>query len=134
MIRPCELHDIPWLLDLATGAYPPGTFDAIPTERWLSSLIAAHGFESLTARGEHGAGFATIFRPPWKPSELCCDIIHVFGDGHGGMEPVRVVAFLRDQAFERGCAKVYFGSSFDNVGPIARRLGARPLPKAWLME
>jgi hypothetical protein len=135
-IRPATSDDVPWLLDTAAEAYAvevPG-FDRAGAERWIRACLVDP--DTVVLRGTHTAAFAQVVRPPWDPMQPCMDLVHLYG-GRGDGEPwecVQVVAALDVIRKKRGCARMYIGSIYQDLEPIARRLGARRLGSLHVLE
>ena len=135
-VRPAIVEDVPWLVETATTAYAGLVegFDRNGAERWIRACIADP--DTVVMRGDTTAGFAQIVRCPWSPAFIEMDLIHLFGQADGSLpwEACKVVAALNDVRKERGCDKMYVGSIFADLEPIARRLGGRRLGSLYALE
>ena len=109
-------------------------FDRFGATRWVAACIADP--DTVVIRGEHTAGFAQIVRMPWAPLHPSMDLIHLYGQRNGGppWEACQVVAALNEVRQARGCGKMYVGSIYADLEPIARRLGGRRLGSLYVLE
>lgn len=135
-VRPATVEDVPWLVETAAEAYAfeiPG-FDRAGAERWVRACLVDP--DTVVIRGVHTAAFAQVVRPPWDPTRPCMDLIHLYGGRGNGpaWECVQVVAALDAIRKERGCVAFYIGSIYQDLEPIARRLGARPVGSLSVLE
>ena len=135
-VRPATVEDVPWLVETAATAYAglvPG-FDPAGAERWIRACLADP--DTVVLRGEATAGFAQVVRCPWSPTHTEMDLIHLYGQADGALpwEACNVVAALDEVRKERGCARMYVGSIYADLEPIARRLGGRRLGSLYALE
>jgi len=135
-VRPATADDVFWLVETAARAYGGLVegFDRYGTERWVRACLADP--DTVIMRGEATAGFAQVVRPPWAPSVPVMDLIHLYGhrDKPLPWEACNVVAALDDARKARGCSKLYIGSIYADLGPIAQRLGGRQLGSLYVLE
>lgn len=135
-IRRATADDAPWLVETADRAYRGLVegFDALGTERWIRACIADP--DTVVLRGEHTAAFAQVVRCPWSPTVTEMDLIHLFGHSPTALpwEACNLVAELNEVRKARGCARMYVGSIYADLEPIARRLGGRRLGSLYALE
>jgi len=135
-IRPATAEDVPWLVETATAAYAGLVegFEVAGTERWIKACIADP--DTVVIRGDATAGFAQVVRCPWSPTRTEMDLIHLFGTQSGALpwEACQVVAALDVARKTLGCARMYVGSIYADLEPIARRLGGRRLGSLYALE
>lgn len=133
VIRDVVKEDIPWVLDVARVAYKPliPDFQEEGARHWLEACLVDPTVIFL--RGIRTVAIAAVMRVPWT-KELACDLMQLFALPGGRMEPVAIVREVARRARAMGGARMFLGSVFADLTPIARRLGARTLSMSYVLE
>ena len=123
-IRIASATDIPWIIDLCLGIYPPGYFDPQAAWEWLARMIVSRKF--LVLCGRKSWLCVTITSPDYQPTIKEGAFLPVAG--HAGKELFIMTKIAVQWCFDQGAHKVYFGAvTGRDLGPLARYVGAVPV-------
>jgi hypothetical protein len=135
MIRRCTLDDVPWIVIQARLAYERlvEEYSDAGAEKWAIAVIQSE--KMIAMRGDKVVGLGTVLTMPWAPTYKFCDLTHLFrAPGKGVFEAFDVVKAIYQKCGEMGCRKMFIGSIFADLSPIAERLGGKPLNRMWVVD
>ncbi len=134
-VRDCSQDDIPFMLELGNERYAEleEGYEPEAAERWLRAVVGAPAV--IAVRGEESCAIAFIVWPTWTPSASYCDLGAICARKHlrHPLEPLRLLRAIDTKRRERGCSRFYIHSSFTDLAPFARRLGAVPLTQSYVV-
>lgn len=135
MIRDCTIDDVPWMGRLAAMRYVGMEEGYVPAaaEQWATRLIGQP--DVIAVRGEHSAAMAFVVRPAWAPGTAYCDLGMIWSEPKQTptFEPVRLLRAIDQRRRALGCSRFFLHSSFADLSPLARRIGAVQLAPSFVV-
>jgi hypothetical protein len=133
IIRDCTYDDIPWMVETAISAYDGWErFTPECGALWAKASIDSDAM--IVLRGQTHVAFANLMRLPWSPSVIVCYLVHLFGPKAWTLEPLHLVQAINERRKAAGASRFYIASIYQDLAPIGRRMGARPLTPDWVLE
>ena len=130
-VRVVTPDDIPWLHAVCAAAYQRGHYEPDAAEIWVRAMIASPAY--LVLRGRKAWMAATVSGLPYAPKYLVGRIVAVAGKASKELFAMAdiVAAWFR----RMGAKAIYLGTITGvDLGPIARRLGAKPNSPSYVVE
>lgn len=133
MIRTATVADIPAILAISRDSYTIVS-DWEQTEAWMHRMI--NHPDCMFVLSDNGYGVATLMAPFWAPGDLQGHMVILASrSGSSGMQGCALVRAMASWAKSRGAKVFRFGSETGiDLGPIARRLGARQNAPNYTMD
>jgi hypothetical protein len=130
-IRALTVQDSAWVLSLAYSRYR--SFD--PGAALRSLIMVINSPEGLALRSEHAFVFASLVKPPWRPSEVECQVLALYAAESHHWEAVKLLRRSIAWAREQNCHRWWFSSETDHdVELLCRRVGAQPAQMRYRVE
>lgn len=127
-------RDLPWLHDLCRRRYAED-YDDDHTQEWFLNIVLRNPLMFYAVRSENAFTVAYINTFPWLPGAMECNITFICADDGKGWEALMLLRQTVAWAKKRNCKWWNLASDTDtDLGPIARRIGAREVWPRYRME
>lgn len=119
--------DLPWAIELGRRRNPD-RWDAHAVEAWFRNIVLKQPFQFCYVRTEDAFLVGVINIIPWAPSEFEFAVALVYADVGCMWQALELLRYSIDWARKRRCTEWRINSeSVHELGPLARRLGAREI-------